>query len=171
MTQTIMAHSPPPVPTTNLFLESEELGRLPFQSYSHSVEMAITRDRRHQNARITGRSQHGEIKLTRWVDGGTPKMYLAVSSGEPFPSLRLVLNRPPPPPIHDVDDQEPGTEISPTPFFVFALEDVIVTSVLTSVEAGGRPVETTTLDYAAIRWRYEAGEHPVDTYWDSRSPT
>lgn len=135
---------------------------VPARSWSHRVTMDLTRDRRDPSLRVTGRSQHHELVVTRRVDRATPLLYRWCSAGEVLPRVSLLATAPPEA-IVPTEGEEP-VEGPRTPWFRFVLEDVIVTSVLTSMEEDAPPLETISLSYREVRWVHEPDG--VEAAWD-----
>ncbi|MCA9570642.1 MAG: type VI secretion system tube protein Hcp [Myxococcales bacterium] len=118
------------------------------RSYRHHVHAEVTRAPRRSDPREAGRSRHEHFQLTRDLDHLTPCLLRWCSEGTMLDGLVVEVTRP-----------EDGA------CFRFALERVLVTSVLTSVEDDG-PIETVTFDYGAVRWSHQGAPEDTEAAWE-----
>lgn len=121
----------------------------PCRSYRHHVTTEVTWRPREADPRVAGRSKHEAFQVTRLPDALSPAFLHACASGTPLGEVVIELSRP------GADDDAP-----PTPYLRFTLSDVIVVSVLESLEDDG-PFETVQLDYAAVTWTYLPDDRSV----------
>ncbi|MCB9682314.1 MAG: type VI secretion system tube protein Hcp [Alphaproteobacteria bacterium] len=120
----------------------------------------VTRDAPAADPRVPGRSKHDPVLVTRTIDVLSPRLLGACASGELLPRVDLVLTAPAP----GADDAR-----DEVPWFRLELTDVLVTSVLASLEDDG-PLETVAFDYGAVRWVHLDGADTHDAHWSVHGP-
>lgn len=110
---------------------------VPCLSWRHHVHTELTRDRTTGEPRVPGRSRHEPFRLTRLPDAATPALLHACAAGRRISAVEVAA--------FGGDPEEERLR--------FILSDVLVTSVLCSVEDTG-PLETIDLSYGAITWTW-----------------
>ncbi len=106
----------------------------------HSISLPVTFDKS-GNSRTRGRSQHGDIAITKYLDKASAKLLEACSKGVDLGKVQIYYAR----------TLEGKTEV----FWEMELSDVYVSSVSNSSAKGGDlPSESVTLNYTAIKWTY-----------------
>jgi len=126
-------------------------------SFSHGVAMQITGDISNTE-RTSGKPNHQDFTLTKYLDMSSPKLNEACCKGDNFSEVKITIGR-----------NDKGTVL---PIIVYTLKNVVISSVSVGGGSGDKPVETVTLNYNHITWDYhhqkaessEAGH--VETKWD-----
>lgn len=126
----------------DLWLDEHPPG--PCRSWRHHVHADITRTRNSPDPRVPGRSRHEDLLVTRAPDALSPHLLQAAASGRWIGRVTLRAR---------------ASDDAPT--FSIELTDVLVTSVLCSVE-DGVPLETVAFSYGRVAWSW--GEDPP-TAW------
>lgn len=113
-------------------------GRIDLLSFSHAVAMQVTGDFG-GSERTVGRPSHQDLSVTKYLDSASPVLYQRCCEGRVFPQAEVVVG------------SDSGGAFAEQ--MRYTLKNVIVTSV--SVAGGGdRPVESLTLNYTEIKWKY-----------------
>lgn len=126
-------------------------------SFSHGVAMQVTGDMSNEE-RTSGKPNHQDFTVTKYMDKSTPKLNEACCKGDNFSEVKVTVGR-----------NDKGAVI---PLIVYTLKNVVVSSVSVGGGSGDKPVETTTLNYNHITWDFhvqsdsggESGH--VDAKWD-----
>lgn len=113
----------------------------PCLSWRLHVHSELTRDRTTGQARVPGRSRHEPVRVTRRPDRLSPLLLHAAASGAAWPTVTLRM----------ADDDGPC--------WLVTLTDVLVISVLSSLEEAG-PLETVDLSYGAVTWSWLRDDQP-----------
>jgi len=137
-------------------------------SYSHAMSMPVSSSKSSAGGASTGRTQHGDLSITKYIDIASPKLAEAVSKGTHYKTAKLELCR------------AGGSQV---PYLTISLGQVLLSSVLqhgsanVSDGAGGPenpgagvgkaptssltvsnadllPTETINLNYGTIEWNY-----------------
>jgi type VI secretion system secreted protein Hcp len=114
-------------------------------SYSHEMTQPVSSTRSSAGGAATGRTQHGDFIITKFVDKASPKLYDAVSTGKHFAKAKIEVCR------------SGGTQLK---FLEITLEEIMISSV--HINPGGQanhdgdilPTETVSLNYGKIEWVY-----------------
>jgi type VI secretion system secreted protein Hcp len=121
-------------------------------SWSHTMRQPKSATASAAGGHTAERVEHGEMIFTKDIDGASPKLYQACSSG-------LVVN--------DViiyfyralggrnTTGAPGSSQSRHQYLKIELKNVIVASVSPVVNEEGIPKETFSLKYSAVLWTYD----------------
>jgi type VI secretion system secreted protein Hcp len=126
-------------------------------SFSHGVAMQITGDISNTE-RTSGKPNHQDFTITKYLDQASPKLNEACCKGENFKSVEVVVAR-----------NDKGVVL---PLITYTLKNVVLSSVSIGGGGGDKPVETVTLNYNHITWDFTsqkaegAKEGHVDGKWD-----
>lgn len=126
-------------------------------SFSHGVAMQITGDISNTE-RTSGKPNHQDFTITKYLDQASPKMNEACCKGENFKSVEVVIAR-----------NDKGVVL---PLIKYTLKNVVLSSVSIGGGGGDKPVETVTMNYNHITWDFTsqkaegAKEGHVDGKWD-----
>lgn len=118
-------------------LDSHDKG-INILSYNHGVSMPMASDAS-ANGRPTGRSNHMNFTLTKYLDKATPKLNEACVKGVNLGKVTLEVLR-------------TGNATFTT--IKYTLGDAYVTSVTVGGGGAGLPVETVNIQYTGIKWEY-----------------
>jgi type VI secretion system secreted protein Hcp len=113
-------------------------------SYDHQMSQPVSSTRSSAGGASTGRSQHGDFSITKYIDKASPKLYEAVSSGKHFSKAKIEVCR------------AGGSQVK---FLEITLEEVMVSNIsLLSTghtkEGQDLPTESVHLNYGKIEWVY-----------------
>lgn len=132
-------------------------GKIDLLSFSHGISLPMQFDPS-SNGRTIGRSQHGDLSVSKQVDQSSPKLNLWCCQGKNIATATLTASR--------VD----GDAI--LPIHIITLTNAIVSSVSVSGGSGSAPTENVTFNYTKIAWKYtaqkdeNAQETQLETIWD-----
>ena len=87
----------------------------------------------------TGKASFSDLHITKTVDKSSPKLMLAVATGEHLKTLDLTLRK------------AGGTAMD---YYVVHMEDVVVSSYSTTGSTGDTPMEEVSFTYQKITWEY-----------------
>ncbi|WP_434155564.1 Hcp family type VI secretion system effector [Pseudomonas sp. JZ134] len=118
--------------------------KIEVMSYSHNVAMQVTNDVSNSE-RTSGKPHIGEFTLTKFVDSSTPTLNSYCCSGKPIAETKVIIGR---------NAAEGDGKIMP--FMVYTLNNVVLSNVSVSGGAGGKPVETLSLNFTKIKWELTA---------------
>jgi type VI secretion system secreted protein Hcp len=115
------------------------------ESYGHQMTQPVSSTRSSAGGAATGRTQHGDFTVTKFIDKASPKLYEAVSNGKHFSKAKIEVCR------------AGGAQLK---FMEIALEEVMISNV--QVNSTGQqnnngdvlPTETVHLNYGKIEWTY-----------------
>ena len=114
-------------------------GKIELLSFSHGVAMQITGDGGGPE-RTSRRPSHQDLTVTKYLDSASPVLTQSCCEGKAFPQVDVIIGS---------DDRGSFTEL-----MRYTLKNVIVSSVSVGGGGGDRPVETLTLNYTQIAWKY-----------------
>jgi len=121
-------------------------------TWSHSIKQPKSATASGSGGHTAERCEHGEMVFTKDIDGASPKLYQACSSG-------LVVN--------DVvvyfyrafggknTTGNPNGTQNRHQYMKIELKNVLVSSVSPNVSGEGIPSETFALKYSAVKWTYD----------------
>lgn len=131
--------------------------KLELLSFSHAVAMQITGDVSNSE-RTSGRPNHTDMTVTKYLDSASPVLNQACCEGKTFPEVNIIVGR---------NDGGKVAEL-----LRYTLKGALISSVSVGGGGGDRPVETLTLNYNHITWKYvpqqsESGSPEVaEGTWD-----
>jgi len=115
-------------------------------SYSHEMNQPVSSTRSSAGGASSGRSQHGDFVITKYVDKSSPKLYEAVSNGKAFAKAKIEVCR------------AGGSQVV---FLAINFEEVMISRVqlnpvsgITNSNGDVLPTETVHLNYGKIEWVY-----------------
>ena len=138
-------------------------------SFSHTVFQPKSSSASSAGGHTAERTEHGEMLFTKDIDKATSKLLRAASAGTVYPKVLITFYR--------AAGGKNATATSQTrvDYYKIVLEDVVVSSVSTSIGSGELPSETFGLKYGKIDWEYKhqntTGDAAVSTGtagWDLR---
>jgi type VI secretion system secreted protein Hcp len=126
-------------------------------AFSHGVAMQITGDIRYTE-RTTDKPIHQDMAVTKHLDATSPILNQACCEGKAFPQVDIIIGR-----------KDTGKLLE---FMRYTLKSVIISSVSVGGGGGDKPMETVTLNYNKISWRFThlkpivGREDVVEGRWD-----
>jgi type VI secretion system secreted protein Hcp len=114
--------------------------KIELMSYSHNVAMQVTNDVSNKE-RTSGKPHIGEFTVTKFVDVSTPTLNEYCCSGKAITTATVVVGR---------NAAENSGKI--LPFITYTLSNVLLSNVSVSGGAGGKPVETLSVNFTKIKW-------------------
>lgn len=127
-------------------IEASSLSHTIFQPKSSSASSA--------GGHTAERTEHGEILFTKDIDKSTSKLNRACSAGTVYPKCVIYAYRA----LGGVSSTQ--TSQSRVLYYTITLDNVVISSVSTSIGAGELPTETVGLKYSKIQWAYI--QHKID---------
>lgn len=123
-------------------------------SFSHSVFQPKSSSASSAGGHTAERTEHGEMLFTKDIDKATTKLLRAASAGTVYPKVLVTVYR--------AMGGKGATSTSQTrvDYYKIVMEDVVVSSVTTTIGAGELPSETFGLKYGKIVWEYK--QHKMD---------
>lgn len=118
--------------------------KIEIMSYSHNVAMQVTNDVSNSE-RTSGKPHIGEFTLTKFVDTATPTLNEYCCAGKAIPTATLTVGR---------NAAEGDGKVMP--FITYTLSNVVLSNVSVSGGAGGKPMETLSLNFTKIKWELTA---------------
>jgi type VI secretion system secreted protein Hcp len=113
--------------------------KIELMSFSHNVAMQVTNDVSNSE-RTSGKPHVGEFTVTKFVDVSTPTLNEYCCGGKAIPTATVIVGR----------NAESDGKIMP--FITYTLNNVVLSNVSVSGGAGGKPVETLSLNFTKIKW-------------------
>jgi type VI secretion system secreted protein Hcp len=109
-------------------------------SFSHGVAQQITGDQSNQK-RTSGKPNHQDFTITKFLDLATASLVDYCNQAKPLATVVLTIGQ-----------NENGTV---NPFMKYTLTNALISSVSVGGGGGGKPQETVTFNYTAIKWEYK----------------
>jgi type VI secretion system secreted protein Hcp len=142
--------------------DKQHSGEIVALAFSQGVSVAISAPSGGGGS-TAGKASFSDIALTKLVDKSSPLLYLYAAQGKHLPQAVLTVR---------------NSGATPFEFYRITLTDVLISSVQNSGASGGdRPVESLSLNFARVEWRYTpqnadgtAGT-PVITTWNLATGT
>ncbi len=116
-------------------------------SYQHQITQTAAGSRHDAGGGSAGRVDHGEFVVTKTLDKASPKLAVAVCTGEHIKEVRIALNR------AAKDKQK---------FYEIVFSDVLVSSYKPTGNPTGDtslPTEEVSFSYGKIEWVYTETDH------------
>lgn len=124
-------------------------GQIEILSFSHGISTSIVHGLNGRTG-TTGAAKHQDFTVTKYLDLSSTAILDACDRGHAIPEATFTV-------------AENESQVV-NPYWIVTMKDVIITSVSVSGGGGGKPTETVTLNYTAIRWVYQtqtASAEPV----------
>jgi type VI secretion system secreted protein Hcp len=115
------------------WIELDAINHQMFQPRSASASTA--------GGHAVGRTEHGDIIVTKEIDSASPMLYQALSGGTTFQSAQIDIYR----------AAGDGRRVK---YLEISLKNVLVSHVTFAIDGGPLPLESLSLRYAAIQWKY-----------------
>jgi type VI secretion system secreted protein Hcp len=110
-------------------------------SFNHGVIQPVSTTKSSAGGATTGRSEHGDYTITKYIDKASPKLMEACATGKHFSKAKIELCR------------AGGSQV---PYMVVTMEEILISSVQHSSQDKSTdfPVENISLNYGKIEWTY-----------------
>jgi type VI secretion system secreted protein Hcp len=115
-------------------------------SFSHGVAQQITGDQSNQK-RTSGKPNHQDFTLTKYMDLATTSIVDCCNQAKPVPSVVFTIGQ---------NDNGAVDKI-----MVVTMTNALISSYSVGGGGGGKPQETVTLNYTAIKWEYKVQKSDV----------
>ena len=122
-------------------------GKMELLSFSHGVAMQITGDISNME-RTSGKPNHQDMTVTKYLDMSSPVLAQSCCEGAGFPQVDIIIGR---------NDSGKVTEL-----MRYTMKNVVISSVSVGGGGGDKPVETMTLNYNDIAWKFTSQKASVD---------
>jgi type VI secretion system secreted protein Hcp len=117
-------------------------GWIELNSLRHQMHQPTSSSPSTAGGHTAGRVEHGDMSVRKEVDSSSPMLYQALSGGTTFQSAQIDLYR----------DAGDGKRVK---YLEIQLKNVLISQVTLGVGDGPLPIETMSLRYAAIQWKYQ----------------
>jgi type VI secretion system secreted protein Hcp len=117
-------------------------------SFSHGVAMQITGDLSNQE-RTSGKPNHQDLTVTKYLDAASPVLNQSCCQGAGFPQVDIVIGR-----------NDGGKVIE---LMRYTMKNVLISSISVGGGGGDKPVETVTLNYSDIAWKFTSQNEGLGT--------
>jgi type VI secretion system secreted protein Hcp len=119
--------------------DSEHKDWIEVLSFNHSITQPASASANSAGGATTGRCQHQDYSITKFVDLASPKLYELACSGKHIKSVNIEM-------LRSSGDKR-------VKYMVVAMEQVVISHV---APAGGQefPSESISFNYGTIKWTY-----------------
>jgi type VI secretion system secreted protein Hcp len=115
-------------------------------SFSHGVAMQITGDLSNSE-RTSGKPNHQDLTVTKYLDAASPVLNQSCCQGKGFDQVDIIIGR-----------NDSGKVIE---LMRYTLKSVLISSISVGGGGGDKPVETVTLNYNDIAWKFTSQKPSV----------
>ncbi|WP_300730343.1 type VI secretion system tube protein Hcp [Pseudomonas sp.] len=122
-------------------LDKDHADWLEIDSWVHEIRQPKSSTASSTGGNTAERCEHDAMAFTKTMDVTSPQLYEAASSGTTFKEITIEFFK---------RDGE-GNRVK---YLAIDLKNAVVASIAPKVMAGQEPMETFTLKYAAVQWRY-----------------
>ena len=117
-------------------------------SFSHGVAMQITGDISNSE-RTSGKPNHQDMTVTKYLDAASPVLNQNCCEGKAFPKVDIIIGR---------NDSGAVVEL-----MRYTMKNALISSISVGGGGGDKPVETLTLNYNHIAWKFTSQKPEVGT--------
>ena len=121
-------------------------GKMELLSFSHGVAMQITGDISNSE-RTSGKPNHQDLTVTKYLDAASPILNQSCCEGKAFPQVDIVIGR---------NDSGAVVEL-----MRYTMKNCLISSISVGGGGGDKPVETVTLNYNDIAWKFTSQKATV----------
>ena len=115
-------------------------------SFSHGVAMQITGDISNSE-RTSGKPNHQDMTVTKYLDAASPVLNQSCCEGKAFPKVDVIIGR-----------NDGGAVVE---LMRYTMKNCLISSISIGGGGGDKPVETVTLNYNQITWKFTAQKPEV----------
>ncbi|AWI74640.1 Hcp1 family type VI secretion system effector [Parazoarcus communis] len=132
--------------------DSKHKDQIEVYTWSHSIRQPKSATASSSGGHTAERCEHDEMVFTKDIDGASPKLYQACSSGLVINDVVICFYR-----AHGGKNTtgNPGTTQNRHQYLKIELKNVLVASVSPNVSSEGIPMESFSLKYSAVKWTYD----------------
>jgi type VI secretion system secreted protein Hcp len=114
-------------------------GKMELLSFSHGVAMQITGDLSNTE-RTSGKPNHQDMTVTKYLDKASPLLAQGCCQGTGYKQVDIIIGR-----------NDSGKVIE---MMRYTMKNVLISSISVGGGGGDKPVETVTLNYNDIAWKF-----------------
>ncbi len=118
---------------------TDYVGKMELLSFSHGVAMQITGDLSNTE-RTSGKPNHQDMTVTKYLDAASPVLNQTCCQGKDFDKVDIIIGR-----------NDGGKVIE---LMRYTMKNVLISSISIGGGGGDKPVETLTLNYNDIAWKF-----------------
>ncbi len=119
--------------------DSEHKDWIELLSFNHSISQPASATANSAGGGTTGRCQHQDYSITKYVDLASPKLYELASSGKHIKDVTIEM-------LRSSGDKR-------VKYMVVKMEQVVISHVAPS-GGGDFPIESVSFNYGTIKWTY-----------------
>jgi type VI secretion system secreted protein Hcp len=125
---------------------TDYVGKMELLSFSHGVAMQITGDISNTE-RTSGKPNHQDMTVTKYLDAASPVLAQGCCQGTGYPQVDIIIGR-----------NDSGKVIE---LMRYTMKNVLVSSISVGGGGGDKPVETVTLNYNDIAWKFTSQKSTI----------
>ena len=125
---------------------TDYVGKMELLSFSHGVAMQITGDISNTE-RTSGKPNHQDMTVTKYLDAASPVLAQGCCQGTGYPQVDIIIGR---------NDSAKVIEL-----MRYTMKNVLVSSISVGGGGGDKPVETVTLNYNDIAWKFTSQKSTI----------
>lgn len=122
-------------------LDKDHGGWIELTSWQHQLHQPTSPIASTSGGHAVGRTQHGALVVTKEMDSSSPMLFQALSGATTFQSAQMNLYR----------SAGDGKRVK---YLEIQMKNVLISNINMGGETG-LPIETISLKYAAIQWKYQ----------------
>ena len=132
-------------------------GKIELLSFSHGVAMQVTGDMSNAE-RASRRPNHQDMTVTKYLDAASPVLNQGCCTATAYPQVDIIIGR-----------NDGGAVVE---LMRYTMKNCLISAISVGGGGGDKPVETVTLNYNQITWKFtsqkpEVGkEGNVDGKWN-----
>ncbi len=134
--------------------DTKHANEIEVESFAHKITQPKSASASTSGGHTAERTEHGEMLFTKDIDKATTKLLRASSAGTVYPKVVITCYR------GYGGKSATSTSQTRVDYYKIVLEDVVVSSVTTTIGSGELPSETFGLKYGKIVWEYK--QHKMD---------
>jgi len=125
-------------------------GKIELLGFSHAVGMQMTGDVSGAE-RTSGRPSHQDLVITKYLDATSPMLNQACCEGKVFPKIEVIIG---------TNENGKVSEM-----MRYTIKGVLISTVSAGGDGGSKPLETVTLNYNHINWKFTFEESGTALQW------
>jgi len=122
-------------------LDADHKDWIEFHGFSHEISQPASATASSAGGATSGRCQHKDFVITKYIDAASPKLYEMCSSGKHMSKVSIELMR-----------SSGGSKVK---YLTIEMDQVVVSKVSPGVSSGDDlPTESVSFNYGKIQWTY-----------------